>query len=126
MKILIADDSPITRKVLQRSLENAGFDIIVAEDGDDAWMRLTESPDISLAILDWMMPGLNGLDICKKLYNKSSGFVYVILLTAKEGSKNLADALRAGASDFIQKPFENEELLARIRVGQRTINLQSK
>ncbi|MCH9021896.1 MAG: response regulator transcription factor [Planctomycetes bacterium] len=122
MKILVADDSLITRKILQRALENANFNVIIAEDGDDAWQKLTESPDISLAILDWMMPGLSGIDICKKLSKKPSGFVYVILLTAKDGHKNLDDAIRAGASDFIHKPFDNEELLARIRAGQRTIN----
>ena len=126
MKILIADDSPITRKALQRTLENAGFDIIVAEDGNDAWQKLTESPDISLAILDWMMPGLSGLDICEKLSKESSHFVYVILLTAKDGSKSLNDAIRAGAGDFIQKPFENEELLARIKAGQRIIDPQNE
>ena len=126
MKILIADDSSITRKILQRALEKAGFDVIVAEDGDDAWQKLTQSPDISLAILDWMMPGLSGIDICKKLPKELSRFVYVILLTAKAGNKNLDDALQAGASDFIHKPFDNEELLAKIRVGQRTINLQRK
>ena len=124
MKILIADDSPITRKVLQRALEKAGFDVIIAEDGDDAWQKLTESPDIHLAILDWMMPGLSGIDICKKLPKELSRFVYVILLTAKDRNKNLEDAVRAGAGDFIQKPFDNEELLARIRNGQRIIDPQ--
>ena len=122
MKILVADDSPITRKILQRALENAGFDIIVAEEGDHAWQILTDSPDISLAILDWMMPGLSGIEICKKLAKKQSRFVYIILLTAKDGNKNLDDAFQAGADDFIHKPFDNEELLAKIKVGQKTIN----
>ena len=124
-KVLIADDSLITRKMLQGTLEKNGYQTVAAEDGMQAWEILKSESGLRLAILDWMMPGMDGIDICRKLQEQErTRSVYVILLTAKEGVDNTTAALQAGASDYITKPFEKEELLARLKVGERTVNLQ--
>ena len=124
-KILVADDHLVTRKMLQGILEKNEYEVVTAEDGTQAWDILTSESDIRLAIVDWIMPGMNGIEICRKLQEEhKSDFIYVILLTAKEGMENLTAALEAGASDYITKPFEKEELLGRLRVGERIIALQ--
>jgi signal transduction histidine kinase len=126
-KVLIADDHIVTRKLLQTTLEKNGYTVIAAKDGFQAWEMLTQEPDIRLAILDWMMPGMSGVDICVKLEQlHKSSLIYVILLTAKEGTDNITAALQAGANDYVTKPFQKEELLARLKVGERMIELQSQ
>ena len=126
-KILVADDNLVTRKMLQVTLEKNGYQVVTAEDGIIAWDILKSSSDIRLAVVDWMMPGMDGLELCRKLQEEhKSKLIYVILLTAKEGTKNLIEALEAGANDYISKPFEKEELLARLRAGERIIKLQQQ
>ena len=126
-KVLIAEDNETTRRFLKHTLKSAGYDVVTARDGLEAWEKLQTEQDMSLAILDWMMPGMTGVEICQKLQEeRKSSFVYVILVTAKEGVENLSAALAAGASDYITKPFENEELFARLKVGIRTVALQSQ
>ena len=129
MKILVAEDDPVTRKVLAVTLERLGWDVITAKDGNDAWevfesLKGKGAPE--LAVLDWMMPGLEGIEICRRLRaTPGFEFVYVILLTSRGDKEDLADGLAAGANDYIAKPFDPVELEARVRVGERMVNLQS-
>ncbi len=126
-KVLVADDHLVTRKMLQVILEKNGYQVFIAEDGLRAWEILQTEPGLHLAVIDWMMPGLNGIDICHKLQEeRKTALIYVILLTAKEGTDNLIAALQAGANDYATKPFEKEELLARLKVGERNIKLQQQ
>jgi phosphoserine phosphatase RsbU/P len=129
MRILIAEDDAVTRRILEASLERLGMDVITAHDGDAAWRVLEtlkgkNAPE--LVVLDWMMPGLEGIEICRRLRG-TPGFelVYVILLTSRGDKGDLADGLAAGANDYIAKPFDPGELIARIRVGERMVKLQS-
>jgi len=126
-RVLIAEDEPVSRKMLCHILESSGYDVVAAEDGLQAWEHLQAAKDIHLAILDWMMPGLDGLEICRKLQERNtSSIIYVILLTAREGSGDVTEALQAGAHDFVTKPYQKEELLARLRTGERIIQLQTQ
>jgi DNA-binding response OmpR family regulator len=128
MKILVAEDDAVTRKLLGVTLERLGWDVITAEDGKAAW-RVFETagnangPD--LAVLDWMMPGMEGVEICRRL-RATPGFelVYVILLTSRGEINDIAEGLAAGANDYIAKPFDPVELEARVRVGERMVKLQ--
>lgn len=125
MKILMADDNAVERRVLRLALERYDYDTTVCQDGADAWEKLKTAVDPTIAILDWMMPGLNGPDICRLLRETSaSSSVYVILLTSLDGTSNLVEGLDAGADDYIKKPFKIDELRARLNVGTRILNLQ--
>jgi phosphoserine phosphatase RsbU/P len=129
MRILVAEDDAVTRRILAATLERFGWDVVTAEDGNAAWrvfetLQGKNAPE--LAVLDWMMPGLEGVEICRRL-RATPGFerVYVILLTSRGEKEDLAAGLAAGANDYIAKPFDPVELEARVRVGQRMVNLQS-
>lgn len=125
MKILIADDDPVARLLLDEILNSWGCETVVASDGDEAW-RLMQGPEAPrMALIDWMMPGLSGLDICHKLRELSvPSPPYVILVTAKVGKDNIIAGLDAGANDYVVKPIIMDELRARIGVGQRYVALQ--
>ena len=126
-KVLIADDLAVTRKLLQGILEKHGYQVVAAQDGLQAWEVLNSERDIRLAIFDWMMPGMDGVDICRKLREKrKSDPVYTILLTSKTSIKDVTAGLEAGANDYVTKPFAREELLARLAVGERVITLQTQ
>jgi DNA-binding response OmpR family regulator len=129
MRILVAEDDSVARRILEVTLERLGWDVITAEDGDAAWslfetLKGKNAPE--LAIIDWMMPGLEGVELCRRL-RATPGFelVYVILLTSRGDKKDLADGLAAGANDYVTKPFNPVELEARLRVGERMVNLQT-
>jgi phosphoserine phosphatase RsbU/P len=130
MRILIADDDAVTRKLLDATLRRHGWDVITANDGNAAWrafeeLKGAEAP--ALAILDWMMPGIEGIEICRRL-RATPGFesVYVILLTSRAETMDLAKGLAAGANDYMAKPFDPQELDARVRVGERMVMLQQR
>ena len=125
MRILIAEDESIPRRLLARTLESWGYDVIVACDGLEAWEAL-QGPDAPrLAVLDWVMPGMDGPDLCRKIRADSGGrYVYVILLTSKDRPDELVSGMSAGADDYLTKPADPEELQARVRAGQRIIELQ--
>ncbi|MBN2298755.1 MAG: response regulator transcription factor [Deltaproteobacteria bacterium] len=125
MKILIAEDSVTTRKILEDLLGQWGYTFISATDGNEA-LRILESDEApNLAILDWIMPGIEGIEVCRQIRKKKkSSALYSILLTAKVKNEEIIEGLEAGADDYIVKPFEKGELRARIRAGQRVIELQ--
>ena len=125
MKILIAEDDFTSRMMLDGVLNKWGFTTIVTTNGQEAW-EVMQRPDApSIAILDWQMPVMNGLEICRKLRRIDQPTPpYLILLTARGDKKDIVKGLDAGANDYIPKPYDNEELQARIRVGQRMVRLQ--
>jgi two-component system, cell cycle response regulator len=126
MKILIAEDDFTSRSILTAVLKKWGFDPVAAEDGSVAWDLLQKPDAPGLVLLDWNMPGMDGLEVCRRLReNDSRNPPYVILLTARGEKGDIVQGLEAGANDYVAKPYDNEELQARIRVGQRMLELQS-
>jgi two-component system cell cycle response regulator len=125
-KIVIAEDDPVSRRVLQAFLIKWGYEVISAADGLEA-LRLLESVDAPpLAVLDWMMPGLEGPQVCQRVRQIAGRpYTYIILLTAKAQKDDLLRGLEAGADDYLTKPFDAPELRARLLVGQRILDLQS-
>ena len=125
MKILIAEDDPVSRLVLEDLLSDLGYDVVSCSDGEEAWDELKQKDAPELAIIDWMMPGIDGLELCRRLRESSNpGSPYVMLLTVKARTEDKIEGLQAGADDYITKPFNSEEMRARVRVGQRIIDLQ--
>jgi len=125
MKVLIADDDPVTREILASLLTTWGYDVLPAEDGH-AVVGLFEQKDHPLlAVIDWEMPGISGIDICRRL-RQAEKSVYVLLLTARDKKASVIEGLEAGANDYITKPFDKEELRVRVRKGAQVVELQSK
>ncbi|MGI8655029.1 MAG: diguanylate cyclase [Pyrinomonadaceae bacterium] len=125
MKILIAEDDMVSRRVLQATLVKWGHGVVVVNDGDEALAVLQREDAPSLAVLDWMMPGMDGVEVCGKVRESPSATpTYIILLTAKATKEDVVAGLEAGADDYLTKPFAREELRARIDVGVRVVKLQ--
>ncbi|MEM7228845.1 MAG: response regulator [Planctomycetota bacterium] len=126
MDVLIAEDDPISRRVLEVQLQKWEYTVTVTENGTAAWEALQAKP-IRLAILDWMMPGLDGPEVCRHVRTLPDGHArYLLLLTAKGQTEDIVRGLDAGADDYITKPFEPAELQARLHTGERIIQLQSR
>lgn len=125
MKVLVADDDLVSRRILQSTLERLGHEVIVASDGLEAQDILLSLDGPRLAILDWMMPGADGLSVCRAVRAQSPAYVYVIVLTSKARKEDLAAAFDAEIDDFVTKPFEPVELRARLRSGTRVLQLQA-
>ncbi|MBF0217456.1 MAG: response regulator [Candidatus Omnitrophica bacterium] len=128
MKILIAEDDTTSRIILKAMLEKLGYEVAATRDGTEAWEGLSAASGVpELAILDWMMPGMDGVTICRKLREaKRDKPIYVILLTSKSSNEDIIEGLEAGADDFIAKPYDSAVLNARIRVGCRILNFQAE
>lgn len=127
MRVLIAEDDPVSRRILQSSLLKWGYEVEVACDGLQAWDVIQSVNAPRLAILDWMMPGMDGLSICQALRDRTEGpYIYTILLTAKSQRDDLLAGLNAGADDYIVKPFDPHELRVRLRAGKRVLDLQAQ
>jgi sigma-B regulation protein RsbU (phosphoserine phosphatase) len=125
VRILVADDDPIARHTLATMLGKWGYPVCACADGAEAWAILQKPYAPSLVILDWMMPRMDGLQVCQKLREASrTRPPYVILLTAKGDEADIVAGLHAGADDYIIKPFNREELHARVLVGVRVLDLQ--
>ena len=126
MKVLIADDDPISLRLLESTLVRSGYEVILADDGTEAFRILNSIGGPKLAVLDWMMPGLDGVEICKRLRNRPEvGYIYIVLLTVKREREDLAEGFEAGADDYLIKPFDSVELRARVAAGERLLNLQT-
>lgn len=127
MKILIAEDEFVSRKLLETTLRKTGYEVQVACDGTAAWELLQADDPPQLAILDWMMPGMDGLEICQRVRNRANqSYIYILLLTAKSDKRDIIAGLEAGADDYLTKPFDAYELRARLNVGRRILELQQQ
>jgi diguanylate cyclase (GGDEF)-like protein len=127
VKILIADDDPISRRLLEATLVRFGHEVVQVSDGLEAVERVLDLDGPRFAILDWVMPGMDGLTACRMIRQKSGGtYVYIILLTTRDRQEDKVAALEAEADDFLTKPCDNLELRARIRSGERVVRLQQE
>ena len=125
MKILISEDEPASRRLLEATLTKWGYEVIVTSDGKQAWEQLQTPHPPPLLILDWLMPELDGIDVCRNARaHKNLRSAYIILLTSRGGTHDLVQGLEAGADDYVTKPFDPEELQARVHVGSRVVQLQ--
>jgi phosphoserine phosphatase RsbU/P len=125
MRVLIADDDPVLRHALRTHLTKWEYEPVVCADGRQAWQALQQDDSPSLSVLDWNMPGMDGIDICRELRsNPALPAMYVILLTSNQEQKDVIAGLESGADDYITKPFHWDELRARLRTGSRSIGLQ--
>jgi two-component system cell cycle response regulator len=126
MKILVAEDEPVSRELLKSLLTKWGYEVTTTSDGEEAWRLLQEQEELRLAILDWMMPGKDGIEICRLIRQKQkdSHYIYTIILTARDNKEDALLGLEAGADDYITKPFHQQELRFRIRIGQRILELE--
>lgn len=126
MRVLVAEDNKDSQNLIKLHLEKEGYDVITADDGKEA-LEIFHQGDFRLIVTDWMMPKMGGVELCQKIRESSSdGYVYVILLTAKEKKKDLVQAMAQGADDYITKPYDRGELIARIRAGQRIVVLEQE
>jgi len=125
MRVLAAEDNPVFQSLLKTMLTKWGYTAILARDGNEAWSAL-EAPDAPrLAVLDWMMPGIDGVEICRRLRSlHREPYIYILLLTARTESQDLIEGMDAGADDYLTKPFNAHELRVRIRAGRRILDLQ--
>jgi two-component system, cell cycle response regulator len=126
MKVLIAEDDPVTRRLLESSLKRWGYEPVLAEDGVLAWMLLQREDAPELAVLDWMMPGLSGVEICQRLRARKTGsYVYIVLVTSRGEKDDFVEGMEAGADDYLVKPYSPYELQQRLRAGARVLSLQT-
>lgn len=124
--VLIAEDDPIFRRILESWFKRWDYQVTAVQNGLDAWEVLQKDEAPPLAVLDWMMPGLDGIELCRKIRSREQGpYRYVILLTAKDEKQDLIAGLEAGADDYLTKPFDVDELHARVRAGKRILDLQA-
>jgi phosphoserine phosphatase RsbU/P len=127
MRVLVAEDDRVTGEILARTLQRWGYEAKVVRDGRDAWEHLRAEVAPTLAILDWMMPQMDGPEICRRVrVDLPLANMYLLLVTARETRGDIITGLNAGADDYIIKPFDPEELRARVAVGIRVLSLQQK
>jgi len=126
LSILIAEDDPISGRILEKNLKSWGYDVSLAKNGNQAW-EVLRSPNTRMALLDWMMPEAEGPELCSRIraLNKP-GYTYIILLTSRDSTQDIIDGLEAGADDFMTKPVHFAELRARLQTGSRIIALEDK
>jgi two-component system, cell cycle response regulator len=127
VKILIADDDALSRRLLEKTLERAGYEVTAVANGREAVERLAEPDAPRLALLDWMMPQLDGLGVCAQVRKgRDQAYVYMILLTSRESKEDIVAGLESGADDYLVKPFDADELKARLRTGVRILHLEDR
>ena len=125
MRILIAEDDPISRHILMTNLVNWGHEVETAVNGLEAWRAWQEDESPRLVILDWMMPGMEGPEVCRRMRESPATIPpYIIMLTARQGAKQVVEGMQAGADDYLTKPYHRDELRVRVQVGVRMIELQ--
>jgi len=127
MRILVADDDAVIRKMLSSLLTEKGYEVTTCSDGRDAWNVLQTRNTPRIALLDWMMPEMDGLEVCRKLRSsRRDTYVYVIMFTQRSAREDLLEALDAGADDYLIKPVDRKELFVRVKAGRRVVELQSE
>ena len=127
MKLLIADDSKLSRMMLQSITQDWGYETIMAEDGEQAWQIMQQDNPPKLLLLDWEMPHLNGVEVCERVIAQNpESPPYVMLLTSRASPDDIVEGLSRGANDYIAKPFDSDELKVRLQVGRRMIEVQNK
>ncbi len=127
MEVLIADDDPLAVELLKDALTRNGYEVFTCNDGHEAITTLRKKNKCQLVISDWEMPGINGIELCKTIRSNEFGrYVYILLLTCKEGTSNVIEGLSAGADDFMTKPFEPSELFVRLRSARRVLSLETR
>jgi len=122
--VVIAEDDPVSRELVCSLVKKWGFPSIITQDGREAMAALRAEEGAAIALLDWMMPGMDGLEVCKRV-RESGKPIYVILVTARGAKENIVEGLRAGADDYLVKPYDKEELFARVQVGLRILDLHN-
>jgi two-component system cell cycle response regulator len=127
LKILIADDEALSRRLLEKTLERAGYEVVAVENGRAAVRQLCQSDGPRLALLDWVMPELDGPGVCREVRRQQDdSYVYMVLLTSKESKEDIVAGLESGADDYLTKPFNVDELKARLRTGERILHLEGR
>lgn len=126
MRVLIADDDRLSARVLEANLRNHGYDVVTVSDGAKAWEILESDDRPQMAVLDWMMPEMDGLEVCRRVRQAGGPYVYILLLTGNTDRDAVVTGIDAGADDYIQKPFNPGELQARLRSGKRIVELEEK
>ena len=127
MKILIADDEALSRRLLEKTLERAGYEVVAVENGRAAVRQLCQTDGPRLALLDWVMPELDGPGVCREVRRQQDdSYVYMVLLTSKESKEDIVAGLESGADDYLTKPFNVDELKARLRTGERILHLEGR
>jgi len=127
VRILVAEDDGVSRRLLEAILARAGYEVVSARDGNEAWQVLSRDDAPRLAILDWVMPGLDGIDLCRRLRERPDApYIYTILLTGRDSKEDLVEGMNSGSDDYITKPFDVHELSVRLRAGRRILELQER
>ena len=127
MKILVVDDDAVTLESLAGAIKKYGHEPIVADDGDQAWHLFRQDSDIRVVLTDWIMPKSDGLQLCRRIRRlRGRDYVYILLLTVKSGKENFLEGMKAGADDFTTKPFDWDELEARLEVAERVLGLRTE
>ncbi|MCC6797210.1 MAG: response regulator [Candidatus Hydrogenedentes bacterium] len=126
MKVLVVDDEPVSLEIASAAVATAGYEVVTATNGDEAW-RIIRDENVRLVLSDWQMAGMDGLQLCKKVRSEPlPGYVYFILLTGRNSSQDIVAGLSAGADDFLAKPLNMAEIEVRLRAGERVLSLESK
>jgi len=127
MKVLVAEDEPISRRMLERSMRLWGFEVVLAQDGLQALEILSQPAAPKLLVLDWMMPGKDGVELCREIrQRREEEYSYILLLTSKREHTDVLEGLESGADDYLTKPFDPQELQVRLRTGKRIIGLMDE
>jgi two-component system, cell cycle response regulator len=127
MRILIADDSNVSRHLLESIVRKWGYEVITTADGTQAWEELRKPDAPRLAVLDWMMPGMTGPEVCRMVREKGSDpYTYILLLTSRTQKEDVIEGMNSGADDYVVKPFDQQELNVRLRAGRRIVDLQDQ
>src|SRR5688500_1158845 len=127
MKTLIADDDPVSCAVLENLLSGWGYEPLQVSDGAEAWRHLHKAKGSLLVLLDWMMPNMSGIEVCRRVRKElRSASIYIILLSGRSARGDVIQGLREGADDYVTKPYDPEELRARLNAGLRILHLQQR